>query len=348
MATAIEHMKELKYQFSSADCTIYPDASFAHIAKIAPGRLVVITDENIFALHKEKFDGHTCIVISAGEQHKNQATVDRIINELIALKADRGTFVAGVGGGVVTDMSGYVASIYMRGLRFGFVPTSILAMVDASVGGKNGIDVGLYKNMLGTIRQPEFILYDLSLLQTLPDNEWINGFAEIIKHACIKDAAMFDMLAQHHWQDFKHDADLLSVLIEKNIAVKAGVVLHDEFEKGERKLLNFGHTVGHAIENLYALPHGHAVSIGMVVASAISQEVNKLPPGHTQKIIALLQQYELPVRITADTNKLMQVLLMDKKRSNDTMNFILLDEIGKAIIQPIDIAQLTDILERSF
>jgi 3-dehydroquinate synthase len=341
-------MKELKYQFPSADCIIYPDASFGHIKTIVPGRLVVITDENVFAAHKEKFTGHTCIIVPAGEQYKNQATVDRIINELIAAKADRETFIAGVGGGVVTDMAGYAASVYMRGLPFGFVPTSILAMVDASIGGKNGIDVGLYKNMVGTIRQPDFILYDISLLQTLPDKEWVNGFAEIIKHACIKDIAMFEMLEQHQWQDFKNDSLLLSALVEKNIAVKAGVVLHDEFEKGDRKLLNFGHTIGHAIENLYTLPHGHAVSIGMVMASVISEAINGFDSNQKERVISLLHRYGLPVSIDADKEKIMKVLLMDKKRTNDRVSFILLDKIGKAIIQPIGITQLKDIIEASF
>ncbi len=341
-------MKELKYQFPSADCIIYPDALFEQVTTLVAGKLVVITDEHVFAAHRERFEGHTCIVIPAGEQYKNQAAVDRIIQELIAARADRETFIAGVGGGVVTDMAGYAASVYMRGLRFGFVPTSILAMVDASIGGKNGIDVGLYKNMVGIIRQPEFILYDMSLLQTLPDKEWVNGFAEIIKHACIKDAAMFDMLEQHHWQDFKNDTVLLSALIEKNIAVKAGVVLQDEFEKGERKLLNFGHTIGHAIENLYSLPHGHAVSIGMVMASVISEEINGFPSLQRERITALLQRYGLPVTIDTDNEKVMEMLLMDKKRASDRINFILLSEIGKAMIQPIGITQLRDILEASF
>jgi 3-dehydroquinate synthase len=254
----------------------------------------------------------------------------------------------GVGGGVITDMAGYAASVYMRGLRFGFVPTSILGMVDAAIGGKNGIDVGLYKNMVGTIRQPEFILYDVSLLLSLPDEEWINGFAEIIKHACIKDAAMFNMLEQHQWSDFKNDTTLLAALIEKNIAIKAGVVLNDEFEKGERKLLNFGHTIGHAIENIYQLPHGHAISIGMVMACTISEEINGFTSAFKERVVALLQQYGLPVRIDFDKEKVMDLLLMDKKRINDTVNFILLNEIGSAVISPIGITQLKDIIDQSF
>ena len=156
---------------------------------------VLITDENIFAKQSAKFDGWKTIVIKAGEQYKNQQAVDEIINRLIELNADRQTFIVGVGGGVVTDITGYAASVYMRGLKFGFVPTSILAMVDASIGGKNGVDVGVYKNLVGVINHPQFLLYDYSFLETLPEAEWINGFAEIIKHACIKDEKMFQLVA---------------------------------------------------------------------------------------------------------------------------------------------------------
>src|SRR5690606_852417 len=133
--------------------------------------------------------------LNAGEQFKVQQTVNEVIEQLIHFGADRQTWLVGVGGGVVTDITGYVAATYMRGIRFGFVPTSILAMVDASIGGKNGIDVGVYKNIVGTIRQPSFLLYDYQFLKTLPETEWINGFAEIIKHACIKDVRMFNELA---------------------------------------------------------------------------------------------------------------------------------------------------------
>ncbi len=142
-------------------------------------------------LINQRFKGWNTIVLKPGEEYKVQATVDAVIEELIDMEADRKTTLVGVGGGVVTDITGYVASVYMRGISFGFIPTSVLALVDASIGGKNGIDVGVYKNMVGVIRQPAFLLYDMVFLKSLPQTEWENGFAEIIKHACIKDAAMF-------------------------------------------------------------------------------------------------------------------------------------------------------------
>lgn len=342
-----QHMKQIVYPFPSATCTVYHHASVQDISAIATGRLIIITDENLLAAHREKLSAYACIVIPAGEQHKTQATVDSIINQLIELGADRQTYLVGVGGGVVTDITGYVASIYMRGIAFGFVPTTILAMVDAAVGGKNGIDVGVYKNMVGTIRQPSFILYDTALLQTLPDAEWINGFAEIIKHACIKDVALFDLLAGHQLQDFQTNAALVADLIERNIDIKASVVLNDEKEAGERKLLNFGHTIGHAIENLYQLPHGHAVSIGIVAACKLSEEMYGLASVDKERVIQLLQQYGLPTKLSFDKEKAMSILIKDKKQVNGMVHFILLSAIGQAAIVPIGIQQLTDLFEQS-
>jgi 3-dehydroquinate synthetase len=181
-------MKKQTIQFSTSSTTFYFDASFNLLETItSKDNAVIITDDNVFSSNHKKFKGWKTIVLKAGEEHKVQHTVDTIIDQLIDLGCDRKSFLIGVGGGVVTDITGYVAGIFMRGIQFGFVPTSILAMVDASIGGKNGIDVGAYKNMVGLIRQPSFLLYDYSFLKSLPKAEWVNGFAEIIKHACIKE-----------------------------------------------------------------------------------------------------------------------------------------------------------------
>ncbi|MDQ2753792.1 MAG: 3-dehydroquinate synthase, partial [Bacteroidota bacterium] len=226
-------MTKKQIQFSSSATTFYFDASFDYLEKIsAKENTVLLTDENIFAKNKKRFKSWQTIVVKAGEQHKNQATVDDIIHQMIAIGADRKTTLVGVGGGVITDMAGYVAGVYMRGIPFGFVPTSILAMVDACIGGKNGVDVGVYKNMVGLIRQPRFLFYDYSFLQTLPKQEWTNGFAEIIKHAAIKDAAMFTLLQQHQLSDFQKNNALLNKLIQRNAMLKSKVVVEDEFETG--------------------------------------------------------------------------------------------------------------------
>lgn len=334
-------MKKQAYKFSSQSVEYYFNAVFAELEKITPrDKTIIITDENIHWHHQEKLKDWKLICIHAGEVNKNQDTYNFIIQKLIELQADRSTMIVGLGGGVVTDMAGYVASTYMRGLKFGFVPTTILAMVDAAIGGKNGIDVGLYKNLLGIIRQPEFILYDVTFLGSLPQEEWVNGFAEIIKHACIKDAGMFDLLQKKGLESFQKDDKMMADLIERNAALKSKVVIDDEFENGERKLLNFGHTIGHGIENQLQLKHGYAVSIGMMAASKISEQLIGLDKAETARLKKLLDAYRLPTQLNFDREKVIEVMKMDKKKSARNMSFIVLKSIGEAEIVNVPVKQL--------
>ncbi len=340
-------MRKERLKFSNKEVEYIFNGSFAHLPTMFQrDKVVIVTDENVFKLHADKMEGFCVIKLPAGEEFKQQRTVDDIITQLLELQADKQTILVGVGGGVVTDMAGYAASIYKRGISLVLVPTSILAMVDAAVGGKNGVDVGPFKNMVGTIYQPEHLIFDYSFLQTLPHEEWVNGFAEIIKHACIKDAVFFDFLASRSVEDFKNDPTLLADLLEKNIDIKTKVVLNDEFETGDRKLLNFGHTIGHAIENLYNLPHGHAVSIGMVCACSISETINDFPAESKQKLVEVLQRYELPTQLSFDKESIWDILLMDKKRANNAMSFILLDKIGEAKVVAIPLPQLKDLIDQ--
>ncbi|MBC8035117.1 MAG: 3-dehydroquinate synthase [Chitinophagaceae bacterium] len=339
-------MRTLTYTFSGKKVSCYMDGTMSAIGDIVHrDKIIIITDADVYGLHQDKFAGYSTIVIPAGEQYKQQATVDSIMQQLIRYEADRKTFIIGVGGGVVTDIAGYAAAVYMRGLSVGFVPTTILAQTDAAVGGKNGIDVGIYKNLVGTIRQPEFILYDYSFLQTLPWEQWVNGFAEVIKHACIKDTHLFDFLEKHQLKDFRSNKSLLAETIERNVVIKSEIVEQDEFEQGERKLLNFGHTLGHAIENEYQLLHGHAISIGMVAAAVISEKIKGLPASQTERISRLLQQYHLPIAMEYNKQQAFEVLKMDKKRSGQGMNFVLLEEIGKATVTNIPMIQLEQIIQ---
>lgn len=338
-------MKELKYRFSKKEVTYYLDAEFSYLEKLVDkNNTVLITDDNLAWHHSDKLNGWKKIEIAPGEIYKNQLTVDHIINELIKLGADRKTFVVGVGGGVITDITGYVASVYMRGVKFGFVPTTLLSMVDASIGGKNGIDVGVYKNLVGTINQPEFILFDYSLLNTLPETEWINGCAEMIKHGCIKDFELFEAMEANNLELLKTSRLLLPVLIERNVAIKSNVVMNDEFENGERRLLNFGHTLAHAIENNYQLSHGQSVSIGMVAAATISGEINNFNSSDKERLIKVLEQYHLPTHFSYDKEKVFETLVMDKKRAGNAMNYVLLKSIGEAEVKQIDFKELKQLI----
>ena len=337
-------MKHINYKFSNSSTDFYFAYGISHLKTIAdPKATILITDENVFNAHTKRFKGWNTIVLKPGEEFKVQATVDSVIEQLIELEADRKTTLVGIGGGVITDITGYVASVYMRGLRFGFVPTSLLALVDASIGGKNGIDVGVYKNMVGIIRQPSFILHDMIFLNTLPQREWENGFAEIIKHACIKDAAMFRELESNVVEKIPDIRKQRSVeLVQRNALIKTKVVQQDEFEKNERRLLNFGHTLGHALENQYELMHGQAVSIGMTYACHISEQLTGFK--QTEKVVKVLEQYNLPTYASFDKQKAFEVLKMDKKRERKEMNYVLLEKIGKGVVKSIPLNQLEKII----
>jgi len=338
-------MQKKRVFFSGTQTDFYFDASYDLLEKIvSKEKAVVITDENILKAHQRKLKGYNTIVLKPGEQYKVQQTVDMIIDQLIAMGANRQTILIGFGGGVITDITGYVAGIFMRGVKVGYIPSTLLAMVDAAIGGKNGIDVGVYKNMVGLIRQPSFLIYDYSVLKTLPLKEWQNGFAEIIKHACIKDAKMFAELSQQSISKYKKQPDLLADLIKRNANIKIKVVQQDEFEAGERKLLNFGHTLGHAIENMYELSHGEAISIGMTYATLMSQHLLMLKSG--EEIIHLLQRYGLPTVASFDAGKAFKIMLKDKKRADDVVQYILISKIGKGVVQPIHIEQLKTIFKQ--
>ncbi len=335
---------ELKvFKIAQQQVVYYFDAAFTELNQLADkNTTIIITDKNVFKAHQSKFKDWRTIVIEPGEAQKNFETVLHLIDTLASYEADRNCLLIGVGGGVVTDITGFVASIYMRGIRFGFVPTTLLNMVDASLGGKNGIDFGWYKNLVGCITQPEFILQDVSLLSTLPEAEWENGFAEIIKHACIKDKAMLEELSRHHIKDYKADKMMLDELIRRNVFIKLKIVQKDPFEARDRKLLNFGHTIGHAVEKVYQIPHGQAVAIGMVMAARIS--AGETGFSELEKIKAVLANYGLPADIGFKAATVFDVLKLDKKRSGEAINFILLQKTGKAIIKPIALTDLQQYL----
>jgi len=332
-------MQLKKISFSRQTTAFYFGAAFSHLKKIVPQKTtVVVTDEHVFAAHKKLLKGWNLIVLKAGEEYKVQATVDSMIERLLDMHADRTWTLVGVGGGVVTDMVGYVASVFLRGVSFGFVPTTVLGMVDAAIGGKNGIDVGVYKNMVGTINQPQFLLYDVTLLKTLPDNEWRNGFAEVIKHAAIMDAAMFKELEKRNVSFYQKNKLALQKLIQRNALLKAAVVKDDEFEKDKRRLLNFGHTLGHAVEKQYELMHGEAIAIGMTFAAKLS--VDMLHFKSAERLLKLIDQYGLPITAGYNKQKVFDVLLSDKKREGEQMNFILLERVGKAVIRKISLKEI--------
>jgi len=339
-------MQKTEFNFLDKSVSCYFDADFSLIQQLAVGRQIfIITDDNLIKLYPALFKPFSLFSITPGESSKVQAIVDRILQSLIEMEADRNVMIVGVGGGVVTDIAGYIASVYKRGVSLALVPTTLLGMVDAALGGKNGVNAGIYKNIIGTIYQPQFILYDYSFLSSLPIDEWINGFAEIIKHACIRDKLMFEMLERYSLHDFQTDLTLAASIIEQNVHLKMDIATSDEFDTDVRLLLNFGHTIGHALENLHDLSHGNAISIGMVAACNLSEIISKLHLDEAVRVVKLLSRYHLPVDIETDVEKVYEILKLDKKREGDDIRFILLNGIGKPEVRPISIAFLHENLK---
>ncbi|MBZ5856737.1 3-dehydroquinate synthase [Flavihumibacter profundi] len=338
-------METKKIRIGHAVTEYYFNASLSNLSQVADKKYsIVITDDHIFSLYQKQLKGWNTIVLKPGEEYKSQQTADAVIDTLIEMEADRKTTLIGIGGGVITDLTGYIGAVYMRGIRVGFVPTSLLAMVDASIGGKNGVDVGVYKNLVGIIRQPSFLLFDAGVLKTLPETEWQNGFAEIIKHACIKDAAMFRQLATHDIDWYKVKKKELAALIRRNALLKTKVVQVDETEQGDRKLLNFGHTLGHALENQFELSHGQAVAIGMTYAAHLSETI--LGFKGAEKVVDVISQYQLPTYARFNSSKVFDVLKHDKKRERDSLHYILLQKIGKGIVHTLPLEQVKKIIEQ--
>ncbi len=329
--------------FSSGNVRLYPNSSALQLSTICGNDYIVITDENVARYHHQLLPPNT-IIIPAGEQTKQPEIVKHITEQLLLKGATRHTTIVGVGGGVLTDIVGFVGATYMRGIKFGFVPTTLLGLVDASIGGKNGVDVGVYKNIMGTIRQPTFILHHYALLSTLPQSEWVNGFAEVIKYAALFDPQLFALLQQSNIHQFQSNATILSSLVNTCMQWKLNLVQQDEWETGPRKLLNFGHTLGHAIENTYHLTHGQAVAIGMVLAAQLSVIHSSLPQPQATQLTQLIAAYQLPTSMHIAKDQIANTLLADKKRNGDTIDFILLNNIGKPIIKPLSIQDILNII----
>lgn len=339
-------METKAYQFSNKPLHYYFDESLTQLSKYAdPSQTILIVDKKVDEIHHEKIKGWRKIVVEGAESSKSMACFQGVADELIKMEANRKTMLIGIGGGVVTDLTGFIGSVYMRGISYAFVPTTLLAQVDAAVGGKNGVNYGRYKNILGVIRQPEFLLFDYSLLNTLEKIDLYNGFAEIIKYACICDEALFAFLEKEKDRALMRDPEVIGQLVRRSVEIKSDIVQKDEFEGGLRRLLNFGHTIGHAVEKLEQIPHGQAVAKGMVIAARFSTVLTKLPEDAVKRIIALLQAYHLPVDIDSRPHEIATLFKMDKKREQDFIHFILLEAIGKAKSVPVALTRLSGLLD---
>jgi len=320
---------------------------------VAPATCAIISDSNVTPLFGNRVKKNltaagfrpALIIIPAGEKSKTFAQTGTICDRMIAAGLDRQSFVIGLGGGMIGDISGFVAAIYHRGIPHIQIPTTLLAMVDSSIGGKTGVDTRAGKNLIGAFHQPSLVIDDLDVLKTMPRREFNQGFAEIIKHAVIADAKMFQTL-----QSWKAGAaTALQRLVKRNIEIKSKIVAKDERDlTGERALLNFGHTVGHAIEragNYRKFLHGEAVSLGIVAACAISVKRAGLSADQRAAIVDLLERFGLPTRLppTFPRKKILDTVNFDKKFAGGNVRFVVTPRIGAARIT--DDVTLDDIRE---
>lgn len=304
------------------------------------GRVVVITDPEAERAAGGLIASWPRLRIGRGEGIKNLETVAALYDGLLAMGADRETFILGVGGGIVTDVAGFVASTWMRGVRFGFVPTTLLAQVDASVGGKNGVNVGGFKNMAGTFTQPEFVILDASLLDTLPDREFRAGLSEAIKAAVIGDPQLFGLLERSDFETLRREHALTEEVVTRAVAVKAAIVSRDEREAGERRLLNLGHTVAHAIERCTpARNHGEAVAVGLAAVARAAVRVTGLQAAEADRIVALLGRYGFDLTLPVGRSALLEAMRHDKKAAADTLRAVYPTAIGRCTVRPMPLAE---------
>jgi len=311
---------------------------------IGSRKAVVVTDETVNSLYGHLFPDCHKVILPPKEEVKTISVVRRLLDNFAEFQLDRSGIVVGIGGGTVSDVAGFAASIFMRGVSVGFVPTTLLAQADAAIGGKNGVNLGDRKNMIGTITHPEFVLMDYSLLATLNQAERICGMAEIIKTALVDDHNLFEEIENMTPFATLNDEASLGKLATSAAKIKAKIVCADAGDTGIRRLLNFGHTLGHAVERINGLQHGCAVALGMSVAVHLSVKKNYLDKTQADRIWAAIESWGLPFESTFNLEPALYLLNWDKKRSGTTIAYVLLKSIGKAHIVDMEIEELKETL----
>ena len=310
---------------------------------IAAEQVLIVTDTTVAPLYLDALQRslaeRTCRthVLADGEQHKTLATLAEIVDTLVAENFHRDACIVALGGGVVGDIAGFTAACYQRGIEFVQVPTTLLAQVDSSVGGKTAVNHPRAKNMIGAFYQPTAVIADIGTLATLPPRELAAGLAEVVKYGLILDAAFFAWLEDHVEALLALDADSLGHIVRRSCELKAMIVAEDERERGRRALLNLGHTFGHALESLGGYGrwlHGEAVAIGTVLAACTSVELGKLTVSDAERIEALLKRFGLPTRAKGLSERaILEAMAIDKKATAAGLNLVLLDAIGTGIIE---------------
>ena len=303
-------------------------------------RVIVVSDTNIDRHYHSLIEPYDHVLIGLGETSKTLRTLDVIYRRFIELGVDRSCFVLAVGGGIVTDVAGFAASTFMRGVEFGFISTSLLGQVDASVGGKNGVNVDGYKNMVGTFTQPRFVVCDVNLLRTLSAREFRTGLAEIIKAGVIGDATLFEMLEQADFSTLQRDSDTLREMVYRAVKVKADIVERDERESGDRRLLNLGHTLAHAIEKSSSkFNHGEAVAVGLAMIADVAAKQGLLAAEDKERILNLLQRAGFALEPPVEVRTLLNAVKRDKKAEGDSIHVVFPLGVGNCCVEKMPLEE---------
>ena len=341
-------MNTLFVKTESKKYPIHCEDDFSNLAeafrkiKTEKAKVCIITDDNVAKIYLQEvkeilatnFDEVYEFIFEHGEKNKTLETIQEMYTACASFKLDRKSVIVALGGGVTGDMAGFVASTYMRGIRYIQLPTSLLAQVDSSVGGKTGIDFGMHKNMIGSFYQPEFVYINIKTLKTLPSKEFSCGMAEIIKHGCINDEYYLNYIYQNKNEIKNLVLETLKNIVLGSCKIKAEIVSADEREDGIREILNFGHTFAHAIESLsnFSLAHGEAVSIGIAMALRLSQKNGAVSNKDIEKVTGILEFFNLPTQYKEEVepSKIYEQMHLDKKTKNNQITFIVLTRIGEA------------------
>jgi len=340
-------LEKIIINFPESKSEILVGVNWQSAGELLPERgVAIITDNNIFHLYGDGFPAAELIKVRPGEGSKKLEIIEEIAEKLLRAGIDRTGFILAIGGGVVCDIAGFMASVYMRGIRCGYVSTSLLSQVDASTGGKNGVNLGGIKNILGTIRQPEFVICDQFMLLTLPEEEFLSGLAELIKTAIIGDKELFDIIDKNRKEILARDINLLSSLVARCVRFKANVVSEDERENGIRRILNFGHTYGHAIEMEMSFNHGLSIASGMELATEFSFERGLITSHEKERITNLLNSFRLLKKHSIPDFQIENLILRDKKKTGTDINFVFTEGIGKATFQKITVSEAIDFYKK--
>lgn len=303
-------------------------------------RVVVISDTSIDRNYHSLLERFDHVLIGQGETNKTLITIDTIYRRFIELGVDRSCFVLGIGGGIVTDVAGFVAATYMRGVEFGFVSTTLLGQVDASVGGKNGVNVDGYKNMVGTFCQPRFVICDVNMLRTLSPRDFRTGLAEVVKSAVIADVELFDMLQMCDFSSLQRNTALLEQIVYRAVKVKADIVERDERESGDRRKLNLGHTLAHAIEKSSSkMNHGEAVAVGLALIADVAVGRGLLSSEDCRRIRSVLERIGFQLESPVAMRQLLSAVSKDKKSEGDSIHIVWPCGIGDCNVEKLPLEE---------